>query len=520
MKHSRGIFVLICACVMASGFASVAAAAPAATGWSAQSSGTTQDLKGEFWVDATQGWAVGAGGVILRTTDGGSTWTPQTSTSTRTLWVALFIDAQRGWAAGDAGTAFATADAGQRWFAVEAWKLNSMDIHGGMVAPDGRHALGVGSSGGIIATDDGGEHGVVMPSGTTADLWGVSFTDVNAGWIVGAQGTIIRTTNGAYNWAPQASGTTQTLYGVVFTDSAHGWAVGGAGTILATTNGGQTWSALTSGTTEDLYSVAFATSTQGWAVGDHGVVLATVDGGLHWMPQASGISRRLRHVQFSDTVHGSIVGDGGTILTTSTGGVPPDSAPPTTTSDANAGWYNADVTVHFTATDGPSGSGIAFTEYSLDTGTSWTQGTTVTIAAPADHSADGVHTILYNSKDLAGNLAPTQSCQVNIDTTKPTTRGLKAVTVRSGKKAKFKLRVSDMKGTTPLSPTAVLTLTVRNAKGKVIKIADLGAKPTNVSITCLWKCTLKTGRYTYKITAVDAAGNRQIKAQSRKLVVT
>jgi hypothetical protein len=224
-------------------------------------------------------------------------------------------------------------------------------------------------------------------------------------------------------------------------------------------------------------------------------------------------------VHFSDTLHGAIVGDGGAILKTSTGGVPPDSTPPTTTSDADAGWHNTGVTVNFTATDGAGGSGVAFTEYSIDSGTSWTLGTSLTIAAPADHSADGVHEILFNSRDLADNLEAAKSCQVNIDTTAPTTSGLKAVTVKSGKTAKFNLRVSDIKGAMTLSPTAKLTLTIRSPRGKVLKVASLGTKATNAKITCTWKCGLKAGSYTYRITAVDAAGNRQAPTASKKLTV-
>jgi len=39
--------------------------------WSAQSSGSTAGLSGVTFVDATHGWAVGTGGVILATTTGG-----------------------------------------------------------------------------------------------------------------------------------------------------------------------------------------------------------------------------------------------------------------------------------------------------------------------------------------------------------------------------------------------------------------------------------------------------------------
>jgi photosystem II stability/assembly factor-like uncharacterized protein len=519
MKSARAFFVLICVGVAAYCLVGAAGAKAAATGWTTQTSGTTQDLKGVCFVDVTRGFAVGAGGVILGTADGGATWTPRSSGTTNTLWVTLFISPLAGFAAGDAGTAMSTRDGGLVWTPIRAFLLTRADIHAGLAAPDGLHALGVGSAGTIVATDNGGDDGMVMTSGTTANLWGVSFTDVNTGWVVGSEGTIIHTTNGSYAWSPQASGTTQTLYGVDFTDATHGCAVGAGGTILVTANGGQTWSARPSGTTEDLYSVTFSTSSQGWAVGDHGMVLATTDAGASWTPQPSGTTRLLRGVQFSDTVRGCIVGDGGTVLTTTTGGILPDSTPPTTTSDADTAWHNADVTVHFTATDGSGGSGVAFTQYSLDDGTSWTLGASVTIPAPTDHSADGVHEILFNSKDLADNLEAPQTCHVNIDTTAPTTSGLKAVTVKHGKRAKIGLRVSDMKGTSPLSPTAVLTLTVRSLKGKILKVAILGTKPTNAAITCTWKCSLKPGSYTYSITAVDAAENRQLSAASQKLTV-
>ena len=76
----------------------------------------------------------------------------------------------------------------------------------------------------------------------------------------------------AAGWSPQSSGTTANLYGVAFTNASAGWAVGenpgtGASVILATTNGGITWKAQSSGTTQTLYSVCFANVLDGWTVG-------------------------------------------------------------------------------------------------------------------------------------------------------------------------------------------------------------------------------------------------------------
>ena len=74
----------------------------------------------------------------------------------------------------------------------------------------------------------------------------------------------------------------------------------------------------------------------------------------------------------------------------------------------------------FTASD-PGGPGIAYTEYSLDGGSTWVQGDSLTIIAPSDHSNDGSHTVLYRSVDTAGNAEVANSVTVKIDTAAPTT---------------------------------------------------------------------------------------------------
>ena len=65
--------------------------------------------------DSLNGWAVGAGGVIIATTDGGATWNAQTSGATADLAAVAFSDANHGRAEGAGGTALATADGGTTW---------------------------------------------------------------------------------------------------------------------------------------------------------------------------------------------------------------------------------------------------------------------------------------------------------------------------------------------------------------------------------------------------------------------
>ena len=89
----------------------------------------------------------------------------------------------------------------------------------------------------------------------------------------------------------------------------------------------------------------------------------------------------------------------------------PTTAAPTTSASADSLWHNQAVTVGFTATDGAGGSGVATTEYRVDSG-SWTPGTSVTIPAPPGGGNDGSHVIACRSTDWYGNVETPKTCTV------------------------------------------------------------------------------------------------------------
>ncbi|MEM2869204.1 MAG: hypothetical protein QW379_02120 [Thermoplasmata archaeon] len=95
-----------------------------------------------------------------------------------------------------------------------------------------------------------------------------------------------------------------------------------------------------------------------------------------------------------------------------------DLAPPVTGSNAPSGPQNRDTTVVFRAEDPESG--VAGTLYRvLRDGRElvpWTNGTALTVLAPADHSGDGCYTIEFYSVDNVGNSEVAKSVVVRIDT--------------------------------------------------------------------------------------------------------
>ncbi len=58
----------------------------------AQSSGTQSALYGLSFLTPSLGWAVGAGGNILHTKDGGLHWTDQISGTNAALYAIHFVD--------------------------------------------------------------------------------------------------------------------------------------------------------------------------------------------------------------------------------------------------------------------------------------------------------------------------------------------------------------------------------------------------------------------------------------------
>ena len=157
--------------------------------------GVNTELRGVDFVDtgggSATGYAVGDGGVIIKTTSGGMIWSSVPSLTTDLLGVS-FVDENIGWAVGSGGTIFHTVDGANNW--------------------------------------------VSQTSGTRFALNDVHFVDENNGWAVGNGGVLLRTVDGGSTWNFEDIGITKNLNGIYFTDIDNGWVVGRDGTVLKYSN--------------------------------------------------------------------------------------------------------------------------------------------------------------------------------------------------------------------------------------------------------------------------------------------
>jgi hypothetical protein len=194
-----------------------------------------------------------------------------------------------------------------------------------------------------------------------------------------------------------------------------------------------------------------------------------------------------------------------------------DLTPPTTAvSGAGTAWHNKPVTLRFVATDNPGGTGVAYTEYSLDDGVTWTKGSSVTIPAPTDHTNDGIHSVLYRSADNAGNLEKARSCTVRIDTRRPTPIANWRAGVVRGHTASLLYYISDHR---PGPSTAAVTIRVRTSAGRLVRKLLASGVPVDERLVARFVCLLPRGDYRFLVYATDAAGNRQSRVAANELVV-
>ncbi|PKQ27594.1 MAG: hypothetical protein CVT63_07195, partial [Candidatus Anoxymicrobium japonicum] len=277
----------------------------------ASASITHKHIYGVSRYDQNNSFGVGDTGCIIHTSDGGVNWSLQTSGVSSDLYSVSAADASTAWAVGASGVILKTTNAGVNW---DAQTSNISNMLTGVSAVNANIAWAVGYGGVIRYTTNGGTNWATQTSGISNNINGVCKVDANTAWVVADGGIILKTTDGGTNWSAQTSGTTSDLKGIYAYDSNIVWAVGAGGVILKTINGGTNWSAQASGTTSKLNSISGGPiSTVAWAVGDTGTILRTSDGGATWRTVYVETTNNLRSISVAGS-YCHVVGEWAAIL--------------------------------------------------------------------------------------------------------------------------------------------------------------------------------------------------------------
>jgi photosystem II stability/assembly factor-like uncharacterized protein len=236
--------------------------------------------------DSLNGWCAGAEGILLRTSDGGSSWNNDelfainfTSISVPTA-NDIFI-------AGDNGEFVKSTNGGQSWQVQQAFPNYSpikikffSKYYGYSIAPYNIW---------FQKTTDGGNTWIDLTSnGYFTDF---CFIDSLVGWALSGNsignGPLLKTTNGGESWIDTIEiGNINAFY---FHDNNNGWIVSNY-SMYKTTDGGNNWEFLSDIFDLTVLQFTFESNSKGYMLAvdynyqDLYTIYQTLDGGLNWVP--------------------------------------------------------------------------------------------------------------------------------------------------------------------------------------------------------------------------------------------
>lgn len=218
-----------------------------------QSTGGTTPLRGASYL-AGFFVAVGDGGRVVRSSDGGLSWGPEESQTTADLHDVIAHTTNYLIAVGSAGTTLRRVGTATTWDST--------------ISPGSATLRAAASNGTILVA-------------------------------VGDGGTVLRSTDQGLTWQRQILAGTPALRGVEATANTF-VAVGLGGRIFRSTSSGLSWSELTSPTTADLFAVTTDLSARLVAVGAAGTVLRSGLNGAEgsWFQMSFPLAVALRGLHF------------------------------------------------------------------------------------------------------------------------------------------------------------------------------------------------------------------------------
>jgi photosystem II stability/assembly factor-like uncharacterized protein len=260
--------------------------------WTQQTINSSAGLRKIKFLDNETGYVVGDNGVVFKTTDGGQNWNYLYTGFNQLLFDVEFpVNSITGFVSGELGRLIKTTDGGSTWNSIGSFNKDIM----AMCFPlDNLVGYVATSYGRIYKTTDGGLTWETKYDGNSppTNITDILFPfDDQTGYALycpgGGQITkILKTTDGGNNWAITESGTTDELFSISFPTPQVGY-IGGANyeensaTFLKTIDGGSSWNFIKVPYSYSIMSVCFPNEIDtGYVVGNlSGAILKTLNGG-------------------------------------------------------------------------------------------------------------------------------------------------------------------------------------------------------------------------------------------------
>ncbi len=298
-------------CCLASIFANLQA-----QNWSVKTAiNPAVDFSGVYFTTDQTGYAVGTGGAIYKTVNGGISWTAQTSGTSNALLDVYFSPNGTGYATGASGTILRTTNGGSTWNTITGIAGISTTSFNEIHFPTNNVGYFVGTGGKIVKTADGGATWNVLSSTTGfPEIKSVFFTTALIGFVSGGAGFLRKTTDGGSNWTTP-SVTANNINDIYFIDNSTGYLACANGEVWQTTDTGVNWSLKNSGmgSLENL-KIHFSNASNGYTTTGSSYNYLTSNGATNWIFNDVSGSGAINDLFFSSPYTGYMVGASGKLF--------------------------------------------------------------------------------------------------------------------------------------------------------------------------------------------------------------
>lgn len=259
------------------------------------------------------GLVAGSGGVIWRTTDGGTTWnTVSAAGYTGGINDLVMLNATTGYACGSSNNNFnvlKTTDGGATWTGINTGNTNTMYS---MAWLNTNECVIVGASGRFLKTTNGGTSWTAgTVTGSTSAFYAVTAVSPTTLYATGTLGAFAKSTDAGATFSFVGQIVSGAMYTLHFTDANNGVVLGTNGLGYRTTNAGTSWTEINTMTSE-VIRTSFKSATRLFAGAYRSTLLYSDDNGLTWIP-ASNSSRDMYGIRLDQDQNIVIAGDRGEI---------------------------------------------------------------------------------------------------------------------------------------------------------------------------------------------------------------
>ena len=232
---------------------------------------TSAMLTRVFFINDKLGWAVGHDGNVLASHDGGVTWELQrdgVSAQTQLdleeavfappLMDVWFANEKRGWASGAYGTLLHTSNGGRTWLDWSPKVDNADQLHFNGVIGTADGTLFLASEWGtIFRSSTAGESWKATESGYEGSFFGlVTNPATHSLFAYGLRGTVYRSTDDGLSWAEVQSKVQGSLFGACATREGRLTFVGSNGAVTRSEDDGENFKVLVQASSLGVYGIA------------------------------------------------------------------------------------------------------------------------------------------------------------------------------------------------------------------------------------------------------------------------